>query len=74
MLDVDLGFGGHGSSVLNILTPEQITKTIVCSGNDDFITETKERGVSIFLDKGFLGIRASKIHSYIFETIQKILN
>lgn len=72
LLDGDLGFGGHGRSILNILTSEQITKTIVCSGNDDFIAETKERGVSIFLDKSFSGIRASKIHSHIFETIQKI--
>jgi DNA-binding NtrC family response regulator len=72
LLDGDLGFGGHGANVLSILNPEQISKTICCSGNDDFIAQANKSGVSVFLDKGFSGIRISKIHSYILETINKI--
>ncbi len=72
LLDGDLGFGGSGSNVLEILTPAQLRKTIICSGNDKFIAEAKDKGVSIFIDKGFEGIRASKIASYILETLEKI--
>ena len=72
LLDGDLGVGGSGGNVLNILTLEQLEKTIICSGNDDFIAEAKKKGVSILIDKGFAGIRASKIVPYILETFGKI--
>ncbi|HBA36850.1 TPA: hypothetical protein DCZ15_03170 [Candidatus Falkowbacteria bacterium] len=72
LLDGDLGFGGYGGDVLNILTPEQLQKTIVCSGNGAFIAEAREKGLSIFMDKEFEGIRASKIGSYILETLKRI--
>lgn len=72
LLDGDLGFGGHGRNVLNILTQEQLKKTIVCSGSDDFTLEAKEKGISVFIDKGFSGIRASKIDLYVLEILGKI--
>ena len=53
LLDGDLGFGGYGGDVLDILTPEQLQKTIICSGNETFIAEAKKKGLSIFMDKGF---------------------
>ena len=73
LLDGDLGFfGGYGGNVLNILTPEQLQKTIICSGNEAFIAEAKEKGLSVFMDKGFEGIRISKIGLYILETLKMI--
>lgn len=72
LLDGDLGFGGNGSDVLQILTPDQINKTITCSGNDAFIQECKEKGIMNSIDKGFFGIRASKIDAYVIEILQKI--
>ena len=71
-LDGDLGFGGHGENVLKILSPEQISKTICCSGSDNFILQTKQSGVSVFIDKDFPGIRISQIRPHIVETINKI--
>ncbi len=72
LLDGDLGFGGHGSDVLQILTQDQIKKTIMCSGNDIFIQECKEKGIINSIDKGFEGIRISKIGDYVLEIFKKV--
>ncbi len=72
LLDGDLGFGGHGSDVLQILTQDQIKKTITCSGNDTFIQECKEKGILNSIDKGFEGIRISKIGDYVLEIFKKV--
>lgn len=72
LLDGDLGFGGHGSDILQILTQDQIKKTITCSGDDSFIKECQEKGIINSIDKEFLGIRASKIDTYVIEILQKI--
>ena len=72
LLDGDLGFGGHGSDVLQILTQDQIKKTITCSGNDTFIQECKEKGILNSIDKGFEEIRISKIGDYVLEIFKKV--
>ena len=72
LLDGDLGFGGHGRSVLNTLSPEEIRKVIICSGSDSFIEEAEQKGVSVFLDKEFLGIRPSKIDEHFLEILGRI--
>ncbi|PCI21266.1 hypothetical protein COB64_00080 [Candidatus Wolfebacteria bacterium] len=72
LLDGNLGWGGHGRNVLNILNEDQLKKTIICSADDKFIKEAQKKDITVFLDKGFFGIRASKIHLYILEILQKI--
>ena len=71
-LNGNLAFGGHGRNVLNVLNKEQVNKTIICSGDDNFITEAENKGVSIFLDKSFTGIHSSQIDSHILKIIAKI--
>jgi len=72
LLDGDLGNGGSGDDVLKILTPPQLLRTIVCSGDSSFIKKASTQGVKVFLDKGFRGIRATMISAYTLETLKKI--
>lgn len=72
-LDGNLGwFSEHGEIVLHALSEEQIKKTIVCSADDTFIDQAKAKGVTVFLEGGFAGIRISKIGEYVLETINKL--
>ncbi len=45
-LDGNLGGENHGRDVLKQMTPEQVKKTVVCSGEFDFVMECSKNGIS----------------------------
>jgi DNA-binding NtrC family response regulator len=73
VLDGYLGLGGHGENVLNVLTPEQLKKTIVFSYDNDFINNARKKGILEFMNGSFMGVRPSEIDAYILAKFKNVL-
>lgn len=48
ILDGNLDQGNHGRQILANMSPEQIAKTVVYSGENDFIKECENNGIFAF--------------------------
>lgn len=71
-LDGNLGFGGNGAEVLDALSQDQLKKVVVISAERQFAKDCASKGVVIFMEKDFPGIRATEVPEFILETLKRV--